>query len=158
MHGALCVSYSGQCYASQYCFGRSANRGECAQFCRMKFDLTDSNDKLLYQQLHLLSLKDMCQINHLEQLLEAGVVSLKIEGRLKDTTYVKNVVAAYSTRLNEIIAKSPNKYKRSSLGHCQYAFTPNLSKHLTVVTQPIFLMAALQIFHRQQHLKPSDNL
>lgn len=128
VHGALCVSYSGQCYASQYCFGRSANRGECAQFCRMKFDLTDSNDKLLYQQLHLLSLKDMCQINHLEQLLEAGVVSLKIEGRLKDTTYVKNVVAAYSTRLNEIIAKSPNKYKRSSLGHCQYAFTPNLSK------------------------------
>lgn len=128
VHGALCVSYSGQCYASQYCFNRSANRGECAQFCRMKFDLTDSDGKKLYQQLHLLSLKDMCQINHLEQLLDSGVVSLKIEGRLKDITYVKNVVAAYSTRLNEIIAKCPNKYKRSSMGHCQYDFTPNLAK------------------------------
>ena len=128
VHGALCVSYSGQCYASQYCFHRSANRGECAQFCRMKFSLTDNDGMVIERDLHLLSLKDMCQASHLEQLLEAGVVSLKIEGRLKDAAYVKNVVAAYSQRLDDIIARHPGRYCRSSLGHCTYAFTPNLEK------------------------------
>ena len=128
VHGALCVSYSGQCYASQYCFQRSANRGECAQFCRMKFDLTDQGGRKLVTGLHLLSLKDMCQYNHLEELLDAGVVSLKIEGRLKDASYVKNVVAAYSSRLDEIVAKHPERYRRSSLGTCTYRFMPNLDK------------------------------
>ena len=128
VHGALCVSYSGACYASLHCFNRSANRGECAQFCRLKFDLYDDNDKLIERDRHLLSLKDMNQYDVLEQLMDAGVTSLKIEGRLKNADYVKNVVAAYSQRLNEIIAKRPNEYRRASYGHVDYAFTPNLNK------------------------------
>ena len=128
VHGALCVSYSGLCYASQHCFGRSANPGECAQFCRMKFDLEDANGKTIEHQRHLLSLKDLCQYDVLEQILDAGATSLKIEGRLKDITYVKNVTAAYSKRLDEIIARNPDKYRRASLGKCTYTFTPNLKK------------------------------
>ncbi|MBR5928727.1 MAG: U32 family peptidase, partial [Prevotella sp.] len=128
VHGALCVSYSGQCYASQYCFGRSANRGACAQFCRLPFDLEDADGNVIERGRHLLSLKDMCRIDMLEELMEAGAVSFKIEGRLKDIDYVKNVTAAYSQRLNEIIARHPDKYQRSSLGTCTYSFTPNLQK------------------------------
>ena len=125
VHGALCVSYSGQCYASQYCFGRSANRGACAQFCRLPFDLEDADGNVIERGRHLLSLKDMCRIEQLEELMEAGAVSFKIEGRLKDIDYVKNVTAAYSQRLNEIIARHPDKYCRASLGTCTYSFTPN---------------------------------
>ena len=128
VHGALCVSYSGLCYASQYCFQRSANRGACAQFCRMKFDLVDADGREWEHQRHLLSLKDMCQIEHLDELIEAGATSFKIEGRLKDVVYVKNVVAAYSQRLNAFIAKHPNDYQRASRGRCTYTFTPNLRK------------------------------
>lgn len=128
VHGALCVSYSGQCYASQHCFGRSANRGACAQVCRMKFDLLDADGRELEHQRYLLSLKDLNQSAHLEELIEAGAVSFKIEGRLKDASYVKNVVAAYSQRLDSIIAKHPDKYCRASKGHCTYTFTPNLKK------------------------------
>ncbi len=128
VHGALCVSYSGACYASQHCFGRSANRGECAQFCRMKFDLEDSDGRVWEHGRHLLSLKDLAQINHLEELAEAGVVSFKIEGRLKDEDYVKNVVAAYSQQLDRICAGSNGKYERSSIGKVSYGFTPNLEK------------------------------
>lgn len=128
IHGALCVSYSGICYASQYCFGRSANRGECAQFCRMKFDLVDSKGSEIEHQRHLLSLKDMCQIEHLEELADAGACAFKIEGRLKGGDYVKNVVSAYSQRLNELIAKRPHDYQRASYGNVAYTFTPNLKK------------------------------
>lgn len=128
VHGALCVSYSGICYASQYCFGRSANRGACAQFCRLAFDLKDSDGRTIEHNRHLLSLKDMNQLGHLEQLIEAGACSFKIEGRLKDINYVKNVVAAYSQRLDEIIAAHPTEYRRSSLGHVRYKFTPDLKK------------------------------
>ncbi len=128
VHGALCVSYSGVCYASQFCFGRSANRGACAQFCRMAFDLKDANGRTLVRQRHLLSLKDLCLADHLEELAEAGAVSFKIEGRLKDVAYVKNVVAAYSQSLNEVIAKSGGKYGRTSLGRVSYSFTPQLEK------------------------------
>ena len=128
VHGALCVSYSGVCYASQYCFGRSANRGECAQFCRLKFNLKDSDGKEIEHQRHLLSLRDMCRIDNLETLLDSGVTSLKIEGRLKDVAYVKNVVAAYSQKLNGIIDKHPDKYCRASRGRCTYTFIPNLKK------------------------------
>ena len=128
VHGALCVSYSGQCYASQYCFGRSANRGQCAQVCRMKFDLVDSEGQEIVHQRHLLSLKDLNQSQHLEELIEAGATSFKIEGRLKDVNYVKNVVAAYSQRLDDIVRRHPNLYQRSSWGHCRYAFVPNLNK------------------------------
>lgn len=128
VHGALCVSYSGQCYASQYCFGRSANRGECAQFCRLKFDLIDSSGNVIEHDRHMLSLKDMCRIDNLERMADAGVTSFKIEGRLKDVAYVKNVTAAYSQRLDEIIRRQPHKYRRASLGKCRYAFTPSLAK------------------------------
>lgn len=128
VHGALCVSYSGACYASQYFFNRSANRGECAQFCRMAFDLKDSDGETLIEDSYLLSLKDMCQLDRLGDLLEAGVCSLKIEGRLKDANYVKNVVATYSEALNAYIAKHTGKYFRSSYGRCTYTFTPALEK------------------------------
>lgn len=128
VHGALCVSYSGACYASQYFFNRSANRGECAQFCRMAFDLKDSDGETLIEDSYLLSLKDMCQLDRLGDLLEAGVCSLKIEGRLKDANYVKNVVVTYSEALNAYIAKHTGKYCRSSYGRCTYTFTPALEK------------------------------
>ena len=128
VHGALCVSYSGICYASQYCFGRSANRGECAQFCRMKFSLQDSNGREVLHDRYLLSLKDMNRIDHLEDLVEAGASSFKIEGRLKDLSYVKNVTAAYSQRLNALIRRHPDLYCRSSQGVCSYNFTPDLNR------------------------------
>ena len=128
VHGALCVSYSGICYASQYCFGRSANRGACAQFCRLAFDLKDSDGKTIEHQKHLLSLKDMSQIDNLETLMRSGACAFKIEGRLKDINYVKNVVSAYSQRINEIIGKYPKEFCRASLGRVQYTFTPDLKK------------------------------
>lgn len=128
VHGALCVSYSGACYASEYCFHRSANRGNCAQFCRLKFDLKDGSDNIIQKDKYMLSLKDMCRIHSLKDLLEAGAISLKIEGRLKNVSYVKNVVAAYSQELNRIIASYPDKYKRASNGKTTYSFKPDLSK------------------------------
>lgn len=128
VHGALCVSYSGMCYASQYCFQRSANRGACAQFCRMKFDLIDAQGREIEHQRHLLSLKDLCQIDHLEEMADAGICSFKIEGRLKDVEYVKNVVSAYSKRLNRIIEKRGDDYRRASLGQVTYYFEPDLKK------------------------------
>lgn len=128
VHGALCVSYSGLCYASQHCFQRSANRGECAQMCRMKYDLVDASGQTLVHARHLLSLKDLNQSAHLAELIEAGATSLKIEGRLKDIAYVKNVTAAYSQLLDRFIAQHPDEYERASLGHCRYTFTPDLRK------------------------------
>lgn len=128
VHGALCVSYSGICYASQYCFDRSANRGECAQFCRMKFDLLDADGQAIEEGRHFLSLRDMCQIDNLESLAAAGAGSFKIEGRLKDVGYVKNVVSAYSQRLDKLVAEHPNKYCRASYGRVDYNFKPNLKK------------------------------
>ena len=115
VHGALCVSYSGQCYASHYCFGRSANRGECAQFCRLPFSVTDSDGNLLLKEKYPLSLKDMNRIGQLEKLLDAGVVSLKIEGRLKDITYVKNITAAYRQELDRVF-KRRKEFVKSSAG------------------------------------------
>ncbi|MCK9159636.1 MAG: U32 family peptidase [Parabacteroides sp.] len=127
VHGSLCVSYSGQCYASQYSFGRSANRGECAQFCRLPFDLVDAAGKVILKNKHLLSLKDMNRSEELEQLLDAGVSSLKIEGRLKDISYVKNVTAAYREKLDEIFARR-KEYVRSSSGQSHISFDPQLDK------------------------------
>lgn len=128
VHGALCVSYSGQCYISEACFGRSANRGECAQVCRMEFDLEDAEGKKIIRRKHLLSLKDLCRIEVLEELLDAGASSFKIEGRLKDLSYVKNVTAAYSRALDAIIQRHPDKYTRSSSGQINLTFTPDVSK------------------------------
>lgn len=127
VHGALCVSYSGQCYASQACFGRSANRGECAQFCRLGFDMVDADGKVMAHGKHLLSLKDMNQSENLEALLDAGVSSLKIEGRLKDVSYVKNVTAYYRQKLDAIL-KRRKEYIRVSSGTVKLAFRPQLDK------------------------------
>ncbi|MBR0526673.1 MAG: U32 family peptidase [Prevotella sp.] len=146
VHGALCVSYSGQCYMSQYCLGRSANRGECAQMCRMKYDLLDADGREIEHQRHLLSLKDMCRIDSLEELADAGAVSFKIEGRLKDVAYVKNVVAAYSQRLDALCAKRPNDYRRASQGRVTYTFKPDLRKTFNRGFTDYFLHA-----HRDEH-------
>ena len=123
VHGALCVSYSGQCYASQHCYGRSANRGACAQFCRLEFDLQDADGKIIDSDRHLLSLKDMNRSASIEEMLDAGVTSFKIEGRLKDASYVKNITAYYRERLDAVFAKR-KEYVRASDGKCYPQFTP----------------------------------
>lgn len=128
IHGALCVSYSGQCYMSQVMAGRSANRGVCAQYCRLPYDLVDADGKCLMKQQYLLSLKDLQrQSEDLEAMIQAGITSLKIEGRLKDVSYVRNVTAWYRMRLDEIIARHPD-WRRSSTPGEQICFTPNPSK------------------------------
>ena len=127
VHGALCVSYSGRCYASQHCFGRSANRGECAQFCRLKFDMVDADGRPVEQGRHLLSLKDMNRSASLEELLDAGVSSLKIEGRLKDVSYVKNITAYYRRLLDGILHRRP-EYGRASSGRVETTFTSRPEK------------------------------
>lgn len=127
IHGALCVSYSGQCYVSEACFGRSANRGECAQFCRLQFDMTDADGKVIEKGKHLLSLKDMNQSDNLEEFLDAGASSLKIEGRLKDVSYVKNVTAYYRQKLDALF-KRRKEYVRASSGSVNLAFRPQLDK------------------------------
>lgn len=128
IHGALCVSYSGRCHASQCTMNRSANRGECAQICRLPFTLSDASGKILARNRHLLSLKDFNASDRLEQLLDAGVSSFKIEGRLKDMTYVKNTVAWYRKRIDSIIADNPEKYCRASAGKSEIYFQPALEK------------------------------
>lgn len=127
VHGALCVSYSGQCYASQHCFGRSANKGACAQFCRLSFDLIDAEGKVLCKDKHLLSLKDMNRSEYIEQMLDAGVTSFKIEGRLKDELYVKNVTAYYRAKIDDVL-KRRKEYVRTSYGKIIPSFTPVLEK------------------------------
>jgi putative protease len=127
VHGALCVSYSGQCYVSEHCYGRSANRGECAQFCRLAFDLVDQEGTVIRRQQHLLSLKDLNQSDRLEELLDAGATSLKIEGRLKDVAYVKNVTAYYRQQLDALFRRRP-EYGPASAGHVKCTFTPQLDK------------------------------
>ena len=127
VHGALCVSYSGQCYASQYCFGRSANRGECAQFCRLKFDLVDSDGNTLIAGKHLLSLRDMNRMAYLEELMDAGVCSFKIEGRLKEVSYVKNVTAAYSQAIEKILNRRDD-FVRASSGRSVPHFSPDVNR------------------------------
>ena len=123
VHGALCVSYSGQCYASQHCFGRSANKGACAQFCRLPFDLVDAEGAVVGRQKHFLSLKDMNRSDYLEQMMDAGVTSFKIEGRLKDVSYVKNVTAYYRAKLDAVMSRR-TEYRRSSYGTTVPNFVP----------------------------------
>ncbi len=106
IHGALCVSYSGQCYFSHYIGGRSANRGECAQACRKKYTLVDENGKIIAKDKYLLSMKDFNASRHLKDLTDAGVKSFKIEGRLKDENYVKNVVAYYRQEIDKFARKT----------------------------------------------------
>lgn len=106
IHGALCVSYSGRCYFSHYIGGRSANRGECAQACRKKYTLVDENGKIIAKDKYLLSMKDFNASRHLKDLIDAGVKSFKIEGRLKDENYVKNVVAYYRQEIDKFARKT----------------------------------------------------
>ena len=127
VHGALCVAYSGQCYISQAHTGRSANRGECSQACRLPYTLVDEKGKVITENQHLLSMKDNNQTDNLLALVEAGVSSFKIEGRLKDLSYVKNITAHYRLLLDEIIATHP-QYTRASSGKSTYTFEPQPDK------------------------------
>ena len=128
VHGALCVSYSGRCAMSQVLKGRSANRGECAQLCRLPYDLVDNRGRVLVEGKHLLSLRDLAQHDRLEQMMAAGVSSFKIEGRLKDMGYVKNVVAYYRRAIDKVIERHPERYRHSSFGKVDFTFEPALEK------------------------------
>ena len=128
VHGALCVSFSGQCYFSQAVCGKSGNRGQCAQICRQPFDLVDAEGKVLAHDKYLLSLKDLNLSESLAELADAGITSFKIEGRLKDGAYVGNVVAKYRQELDKIIAASEGKYARASSGKVEIDFEPDLNK------------------------------
>ena len=127
IHGALCVSYSGQCYASFAATGRSANRGACAQLCRLPYSVYTEDGRELIADRHVLSLKDNNQTENLEALIDAGVRSFKIEGRLKDADYVKNITAHYRAKIDEILARRP-EFTRSSDGVSRVSFTPNPQK------------------------------
>ena len=126
VHGALCVCYSGQCYLSEHIAGRSANRGACIQACRSKYDLVDGSGKVLVKDKAVLSLKDYNLRNRIEELADAGICSFKIEGRLKNASYVRNVVRDYSMALDELIARRP--YVRGSFGTVTGGFIPNTDK------------------------------
>jgi putative protease len=127
VHGALCVAFSGQCYISHAHTGRSANRGECSQACRLPYTLTDPKGRVVAHEKHLLSMKDNDQSDNLAALIDAGIRSFKIEGRLKDLGYVKNITAHYRQRLDRIMEHAP-QYRRASSGQCSYTFSPQPEK------------------------------
>jgi collagenase-like PrtC family protease len=127
IHGALCVAFSGQCYISHAHTGRSANRGECSQACRLPYTLEDGQGRIVAHDKHLLSMKDNDQSANLRALADAGIRSFKIEGRLKDVAYVKNATAHYRQLLDRIIEEAP-QYSRASSGHCTYTFAPRPEK------------------------------
>ncbi|MDD3326476.1 MAG: U32 family peptidase [Zoogloea sp.] len=127
IHGALCVAFSGQCYISHAHTGRSANRGECSQACRLPYDLTDKDGNLVASNQHLLSMKDNNQSANLRALADAGISSFKIEGRYKDMAYVKNITAHYRLLLDEIMADTP-EYTRTSAGRSTFLFQPLADK------------------------------
>jgi collagenase-like PrtC family protease len=124
VHGALCVSFSGQCYFSQAAMGRSANRGECSQMCRLPYTLTDSRGNVLANNQHVLSLKDLNLSEYLSNLIDAGVTSFKIEGRLKEASYVKNITAFYRAKLDALIEEREG-FQLSSSGKTRFFFTPD---------------------------------
>lgn len=127
IHGALCVAFSGLCYISHANTGRSANRGECSQACRLPYTLEDGQGRIVAHEKHLLSMKDNDQSANLRALAEAGIRSFKIEGRLKDSAYVKNATAHYRQLLDRLIEEVP-EYSRASSGHSRYSFTPRPEK------------------------------
>lgn len=139
VHGALCVCYSGQCYMSERIAGRSANRGECIQACRSLYDLVDEDGNVLVRNKALLSLKDYNLKDRLKDLAEAGICSFKIEGRLKNISYVRNVVRAYSLALDELAAANPEKLRRVSFGRSEGGFTPDLAKTFNRGYMQLFL-------------------
>ncbi|MGE0077705.1 MAG: U32 family peptidase [Bacteroidales bacterium] len=161
IHGALCVSYSGQCYLSQALTGRSANRGACAQPCRSAYDLIDSDGNILVKNKHLLSLKDLNLSKHIHELIDAGVSSFKIEGRMKDIIYVKNTVAYYNNLINTIIADKP-EYRRLSSGRCEYSFVPDLERSFNRGFTEHFIQGRIKnqaSYHSQKSIgKPIGNV
>ncbi len=148
IHGALCVSYSGQCYISQAMTGRSANRGECAQFCRLPYDVETLDGQVLAKNSHVLSLKDNNQSDNLEAMIAAGVSTFKIEGRLKDVLYVKNITAYYRQKLDAILAAHP-ELTRASLGKSELRFTPEPEKSFNRGATDYFI-------HGRQYDKPYE--
>jgi len=138
VHGALCVSYSGQCYMSQAMCGRSANRGQCAQFCRLPYQLQDADGNILVKNKHLLSLKDLDLSEYLEEMMRAGVMSFKIEGRLKNADYVKNITAFYRKKLDNIL-EGNSTYKKTSVGKTTFFFEPNPEKSFRRSSTDYFL-------------------
>lgn len=142
VHGALCVSYSGDCRASLVCGGRSANRGECAQICRLPYTLTDEKGNVVGKTGHYLSLRDLNRVEHLEALALSGARSFKIEGRLKDTRYVRTVTAAYSRALDSLCSRFPDRYVRASVGKTEHTFQADLKKAFNRGFTNYFLMGA----------------
>lgn len=142
VHGALCVSYSGDCQASFLANGRSANRGECAQMCRMAYDLVDVEGNIILKDKHLLSLRDLNRFAEIPAMIQAGITSFKIEGRLKDIVYVKNVVGVYRKVIDKFIDASPQHFCRSSWGESRLSFDPDLNKAFNRGFTPYF-------FHKQ---------
>lgn len=140
VHGALCVSYSGDCRASYMFTGRSANRGNCAQICRLPFELIDGNGKSAGKK-HYLSLRDMNRLAYLAEMADAGISSFKIEGRLKDASYVKEVTLAYRHALDKLIAANPDRYCRPSRGIITASFTPDLKKSFNRGSTDYFLFS-----------------
>jgi len=143
VHGALCVSYSGQCYMSQAMCGRSANRGQCAQYCRLPYQLLDSEGKLLVKNKHLLSLKDLDLSDSLEEMMDAGITSFKIEGRLKNEDYVKNITSYYRKKLDAVLEGS-TRYEKASAGKTTFFFESNPEKSFRRGATDYFL-------HGRQH-------
>lgn len=142
VHGALCVSYSGQCYMSHATTGRSANRGDCSQACRLPYSLSDGEGRVLAAEKHLLSLKDNDQTDNLRALIDAGIRSFKIEGRLKDLSYVKNVTAHYRQQLDALLA-ADDSLARTSAGRSHFFFEPQPEK--------TFNRGRTDYFVRQRH-------
>lgn len=139
VHGALCVSYSGDCHAGWVLKKRSANRGECPQICRLPFDLVDGRGKTIEQGRHLLSLKDMNRSASIEEMMEAGISSFKIEGRLKDANYVKNICSFYRKHIDNAISRQPERYKKASCGNSETTFTPVAEKSFNRGFTPYFI-------------------
>lgn len=140
VHGALCVSYSGDCRASRVLTGRSANRGNCAQICRLPYTLTDGKGKIIGTK-HYLSLRDMNRIAYLGEMADAGISSFKIEGRLKDASYVKEVTLAYRNALDRLLDANPQRYRRASRGEVIASFTPDIAKSFNRGYTDYFLTA-----------------
>ncbi|MBF8294423.1 MAG: hypothetical protein HW389_968 [Bacteroidetes bacterium] len=138
VHGALCVSFSGQCYFSQVAQGRSANRGECAQMCRLPYTLTDGRGNVLAGNQHVLSLKDLNLSDYLADLVDAGVTSFKIEGRLKEVSYVKNVTAFYRAKLDALIEER-DEFRRPASGKTVFSFSPDPEKTFNRGTTDYFI-------------------
>jgi putative protease len=128
VHGALCVAFSGQCYISHADTGRSANRGDCSQACRLPYTLSDGQGRVVAYEKHLLSMKDNDQSRNLEALVDAGIRSFKIEGRYKDMGYVKNITANYRLLIDELLERRP-EFARASSGRTEILFTPDVDKN-----------------------------